>query len=137
MEILAVYLYGIYGSITATLTVFAWIIIIGSTIAGIIYLINKHEYEAYQNSDDHWRKEDLPNNKVLYEHMKKLIFIKTSIFLVVLNILIPPKEIAVAMVAVKPAIQIAKDIKDSNRTQSIIEILDLSIARVKDSLRDR
>ena len=133
MEILAVYLYGIYGSITATIAVVASVMIAVTITFSIIYIAQKSDYESnkHKTETNSYYKEAVPRYKASYENAKKFMFIKTSIFLVILNVLIPPKEIAVAMFAIKPAIQMAKDISDSNRTKNIVDILDLSIAKVK------
>ena len=136
MEILAIYLYGVYGGIKALAVVSMLTVGLITIVFLVIYIAQKSNYEVnnHKAETSHYYKDALPEYKASYEQAKKFIFIKTTIALVVLNIMIPPKSIAVAMFAVEPAIQIAKDINDSNRTKSLVEILDLSIARVKENL---
>ena len=138
MEILAIYLYGIYSSVEAVILIST---IIVATITGmftVVYVIQKSEYDTNlpKGETRTYYRNALPEYKANYENARKFMFIKTSIALIIINVLMPPKEIAVAMIAVNPAIKLAKDIKDSNRTQNIVEILDLSIARIKEKLDD-
>jgi hypothetical protein len=48
-------------------------------------------------------------------------------FLILANVLIPPKNIAVMMVAAPHIVEISKDVADSNRTKKLINILDNSL----------
>jgi hypothetical protein len=115
MEILLVYLYGIYDSIASLVDGFAFLSIFSIFVNGVIGGVIK---------DD-----------VL--HFKKYMYIKTAIFLVIVNVLIPPKEIAVAMVAAPTVVKTVNNIVDSNRTAKMVSIIDLSLDKVIKKLEEK
>ena len=132
MEILLVYLYGIYDSIAGFLT-FATIILTSMTITfSLVKAVTMHERNRYSHTQDKY--EQYTEGVKFWD---KFIYIKLSILLIIINILVPPKNIAVAMVAAPYAVQAAADLVDSNTTKKISTIIDLSLDKAITKLKDQ
>lgn len=130
-EVLMIYLYGIWDSIEALLII-SVIIVTGITLTTVIvYMVNKDDIEIYSSEDI------IKNAKANMEKSKKFMYTKTSILLIILAILFPTKEIAVAMFAAKPTIQLVKDVADSNRTAKLVDIFDLSLEKIASKLKKK
>jgi heme/copper-type cytochrome/quinol oxidase subunit 2 len=112
--VLLIYLYGIYDSIEDLLT---GMTVIGMFLMLVITLLIAMWYYDELLSD---------SEKILYKARLKLGWI-TILILLIVNTLMPPKNIAVLMFAADPLIEASKTISDSNRTKSIINILDNSL----------
>lgn len=132
MEILLVYLYGIYDSVYNFIGMSMIISIIVSLVAVAVAFFHKDMSSIYHKDSERYR--ELISN---YESSKKFIFLKTSIMLIIINVLFPPKEIAVAMVIAPKVVEITKDIADSNRTKKIVNVIDLGIDRITDKLKEK
>ena len=105
-EALIVYLYGIWGNIEVLLDLIMFILVVGTAVGAIIVLI------ALGGT---------------FEDFKKIFYIKTFIFVVILNTLLPSKEIFVAMLAATPVVNTVKELSGSEKISKIEKILDLSL----------
>ena len=109
-ETLIVYLYGIWGNIGGALETVLVIMVMGAIAGGLILLITSNELGG-----DFIKK------------FKKILYIKTFIFVFVLNTLMPSKEIFVAMIAATPVVNTVKELGSSEKVSKIEKILDLSL----------
>lgn len=132
MEILLVYLYGIYDSVSSVIGASMIIIGMASVTALAVHFSSKDLASLYDEKEEKHK-----------EHMKKassakrFILIKTFIVLLILDVLIPPKEIAVAMVAAPTVVKTVNSIVDSNRTTKMVNIIDLSLDKVIKKLEEK
>lgn len=123
--ILLIYLWGIYDNIVAVFIVILLFLMVLIVILGVTL----SSLEEGRLSE---REKQL---KILHKKWIKRLAIVGGI-LIVLNVLIPPKNIAVMMYATPTAIEALQSISDSNRTQTIVDILDNSLTYLETKSRE-
>ena len=123
--ILLIYLWGIYDNIVAVFIVIAVFLMVLIVILGV----------TLSSLEEGRLSEREKQRKILHKKWIKRLAIVGGI-LIVLNILIPPKNIAVMMYATPTAIEALQSISDSNRTQTIVDILDNSLTYLETKSRE-
>lgn len=122
-EILMIYLYSIWGNFEHMLAGVTFVTITITIVAGFLYLATFEEKKVETT-----------------KAIKKYILIKTTIVLIILNVLIPSKNIMLAMMVATPVIEGVQKIAKSEKLDKVEKILDLaldkSIKKLGDSLKD-
>jgi len=103
-----IYLYGIYPNIkgSVSLILFLMMFIVPISLALILMSINDGALEK--------------------KHFFKTLKIEVLVFIVlgIINTMLPPRNIVVAMFALEPAKEIINNVTDSNRTNKVMDTLD-------------
>jgi uncharacterized membrane protein YjgN (DUF898 family) len=113
-EVLLIYIYSIWDNLS-TLVLILTLLVVGTVIVLIFNAWINAEFDG--------------NEKLTDEHSFRLArkLKWWVVALVLLHTLMPSKNTFVLMVAAPSVVQIANDVADSNRTKSIVNILDNSI----------
>ena len=109
--VLLIYLWGIYDNILSLLDIISMVSISAIIILGIGWLIAHESTENAISVIETWL------NRVTI----------TFVVSLTLSTFIPSKNVVVMMYAAPTAIEALQDISDSNRTQTVINILDNSL----------
>lgn len=110
--VLLIYLWGIYDNILSLLTGIGIISISAIIVLGVIWILLQEEF--------------MDNTMSIIETWLKRITI-TLIVSLTLSTFIPSKNVIIMMYAAPTAIEVLQDISDSNRTQTVINILNNSL----------
>jgi len=110
--VLLIYLWGIYDNILKLLDLIAIVAIIAIIVLGVVWIVAQDE--------------SMENTISVIETWLKRVTIAFVVSLT-LSTFIPSKNVAVMMYAAPTAIEALQDISDSNRTQTVINILDNSL----------
>ena len=107
-----IYLWGIYDNILSLLTGIGIISISAIIVLGVIWILLQEEF--------------MDNTMSITETWLKRVTI-AFVVAITLSTFIPSKNVVVMMYAAPTAIEALQDITDSNRTQTVINILDNSL----------
>ena len=99
-----IYLYGIYPSISGLLEFSVVVILVVAAIIGAVDLSKNNNFGSMVRSIRG--------------------YLIATVALVILNVLMPPRSIAIAMVALEPTKEMMTSVADSNRTQKLTQSLD-------------
>lgn len=130
MEIFIIYLYGIYDNVDSLLEA-ALILLTLSTIFGGIAkgIVATAMTDEVPESDTH------KGLRRWFDHWSSLILIKPLIIVAIIAVLLPPKNIMLAMFATPYALDLASTIADSNATKRVGDIIDLALDKAESKLK--